>query len=251
MLDHYIELEAADQGPLKVRRLEETLIVPIPSRTGRRRSTRYRFLAKIDGYTTDEEGTYGPPGEDWLVEYKRRNRLQPVWLMERARQYRWYAWTYEQLTGRRPIGILIDERLAEVPKEPRTVQGRKKDEGRAPSHAKDQLCRPEDYVALCEEHGVEPHQEVVEHLRARRWQQRVPLQFRTDELDHAGRELVTAAQLIAQLDARKFEPLRNAHQSNCNGCRFREICPTPEDVLTDVLFDRRPPKRSLPEREGH
>lgn len=278
-LDHYVELAIAQDPhrlaaqlqpvPIKMTRLEKTLTVAVPSRSGlmtqphihdgapprRRKSSKYRFLSKIDGWFEDEDGLYGPPGAPWIVEIKHRDRLQPVWLMERARQYRWYAWSYEQVTGVRPHGILIDERVHDVPKEPRLVKAKRKSEGidgMAPSHAKDQLCTAEDYIALCAEYGVEPEPEAVEHMRQRRWQQRVPIEFRPSELEEAGRELASAAAMVGRLDRGEDYPLRNAKQSTCNSCRFKDICPTPDDdFIVDMAFDRRTPKRLLPPKEGH
>jgi hypothetical protein len=72
----------------------------------------------------------------------------------------------------------------------------------------------------------------------------VPILFRDGELDEAGRELVTAAQLIRDLDAGHLEPLRHVSPMTCNGCRYRRICANPDDELfVESLFELVEPKR--------
>lgn len=212
--------------------LERKLLVALPSRSSERKSSRYKLIAYLDG-------TKG----DWLVEFKYRSTLTPATIVVLSRQIRWYAWAYWQATGRKPVGVEVHERLAEAPKAPRLVQGRKKSEGKVPSHAKDQTCTVEAYEALCADYGVSPRAETVEALRARRWQQTVPVLFRDGELEEAGRELVSAAQQIHLLDSGRVMPLRNAKR-HCNWCQFREICPTPDPELVDALHRRVPAKRN-------
>lgn len=223
-------------------RLEQELLVPIPSRTGNNYSSRYRFLSYIDGWWVDDWH------QAWLVEFKLRDDLMDAWQIQLSRQMRWYSWAWAQRSGIVPVGVLMDERRNAVPKEPRLVNARSKRElqdmhGKTPSHAQDQLCRSEDYVRLCGEYGVDYVPETLDALAQRRWQQRVPVLFREDELDETGKELVTAAKLIQLLDSGELYPLRNAKPSNCRGCRFKDICPAPDEGLVDELFERVPPKR--------
>jgi hypothetical protein len=132
MLDHY----ASTAEPLpSLERIEGEIVVPIPSRSGRRASTRYRFLCYLDGFTRHADG------RNLLVEFKLRSQLTPPALIERQRQPRWYAWADWRSTGRIPSGVIVDERLNEVPKPARLT-----DKGRKPSHAKDQLTTPEAYA---------------------------------------------------------------------------------------------------------
>lgn len=244
-LAHYV---ATCDGPLGLHRLEGRLEVPIRSRTGKRASTRYRFLSYVDGIHVDQWG------RTWLVEFKFRGQLTPVYFIERSRQVRWYAWSYAVAQQRdlgEVAGVITDERINEPPKPARLVKARRKadpqdSEGMTPSHAKDQLCTPDAYESLCLEYGVQPEPETVEALRARRWQQRVPIEFLPGELEEAGRELVSAAQKIAELDSGRRYPLRNVKKSNCNGCSFKEICANPRDALVvDAYFTRKTPKRLL------
>lgn len=238
MLDHYI----ATTDPLpNLSRLEEEIVVAIPSRGGQRSSTRYRFLCYLDGWTDDN-------GQQWLVEFKLRGQLQPVKLIEKAPQLRWYSWALAKQGGPMPVGVLLDERLNEVPKPARLLKGRvtKADPNPppTPSHAKDQVTTPERYRDACLEFGVEPKSDVMDALGARVWQQRVPLIFRRGELLDAGTELVSAAKLIRDLDSGELMPIRNAQKQLCSGCKFRDICSNPTDELfVDTQFHRSVPKR--------
>lgn len=240
LLDHYTATSTPIAG---LHRLEDELVVPVPSRTGQRGSSRYKFLAKIDGYALDD---YGNP---WIVEFKLRNRLHDVALMEKSTQYRWYAWAHAWAhalgdTDRPPVGIIIDERLNEVPKPARVLANGK------PSHAKEQMTTADNYMAVCIEADVEPHQDVIEALGARVWQHRHHIIFRPGELDEAGRQLVSAAKLIRDLDSGELDPIRNAKTTTCNFCRFKAICANPEDDLhVDSLFERTVPKRLRPPLE--
>lgn len=228
MLDHYV----VTASPLpNLTRLEHEIVVPIPSRSGRRSSNRYRFQCFLDGYTDDS-------GNQFIVEFKLRKRLQPAALVQRARQPRWYAWALAREQGFTPLGVIVDERLNEVPKDPRVLKSGK------PSHAKDQLTTPEQYVEACLLGGEPPKDEVVEALRGRVWQQRIPLIFREGEIEQAGQELVSAAALVRDLDSGALTPIRNAARQRCDSCRYRDICAEPGDELyVNTLFERCPPKR--------
>lgn len=234
VLWHY----AATAEPLAITDPEFELEVPIPSRSGRGVSNRYVFHGFLDGLASLD-------GRTWLVEYKLRDRLTDFAQVVLARQYRRYAWAAERQLGIQIAGVLVDERLNEAPKPARWVKGKKKtDPPMVPSHAKDQLTTPELYRAICEEAGVDADPETVTALGQRRWQARHPVVFRRSEIVEAGRELVTAAQLIAQLDAGRLYPIRNPDTRRCPGCPFREICANPDDrELVDLSFTRRPPKR--------
>lgn len=233
ILGHYIDTaEPFELDPV----LERQLFVPIPSRSGERPSSRYRLQSYLDG-TRDIDG------RPWLVEFKLRNTLTSVELIALSRQIRWYAWAYWQESGVKVAGVEVHERWNEVPKPARLVQGKRKGQERVPSHAKDQVTTVGKYLDLCGEFGVEPNPDTLAALRRRRWQQRVPIMFRDGELEEAGRELVSAAKLIRDLDSGELMPLRNAIRSNCSGCSFREICPNPDSELVDDLFERVEPKR--------
>lgn len=237
LLDDYVMTTERLVG---LHRLEQELDVPIPSRTGRRPSSRYRFLCKIDGWWIDEWE------QAWIVEFKLRSSLYDAWLVQLSRQSRWYTWGWSQTTDIRPVGVLMDERLNELPKTPKIVNAKRKADGidgKTVSHDKAQRIRENDYRILCGEYGVEPSIEVLEHARQIKWQQRVPIMFRHNELEEAGQELVTAGKLIRDLDSGELYPLRNAKPSNCRGCRFKEICPAPDEALVDMYYERVPPKR--------
>lgn len=219
LLAHHHEI--AD--PLSIRRLEGEVGAEIlPGCT---------FEGRVDAEHVDEQDRV------WPVEYKLRSRLSSYEQIALSRQIRRYAWAYREATGREPAGVIVEERLREVPKPARILQSGKV------SHAKDQLTTPELYERACIETGEEPKPEVVEHLDSRPWWQRVPVLFRPGELDEAGEELASAARQVAMFDAGELFPLRNPSPQNCGGCEFREICPDPTPDLVDALFERRPPKR--------
>jgi hypothetical protein len=244
MLRHYIQT-AEPLGNLS--RTEAEIAVALRSRTGQRHSTRYGFQAFIDGWTYDEDD------RPWLVEFKLRGRLSSVDLIAKSRQLRWSAWGLREAKGIEPVGVLVDERWAEPPHFPRLVQAKRKGDGidgYVPSHARDQLCTAEQYAYVCRYYGVEPNRLTSEALEQRRWQQRVPILFRQGELDEAGRELVSAAKLIRDLDSGALYPIRHALASTCGGCQFQSICPNPSDELyVDTLFVRTAPKRLRPQLE--
>lgn len=236
MLEHYVA--TTEQLP-NLTRLEDEVIVAIPSRKGGRASTRYRFLCRIDGFTDKA-------GQRWLVEFKLRRGLQPAELIQRSRQIRWYAWALAQTMKEPPIGVLVDERLNEVPRPARILKSG------YPSHAVDQITTPDLYVDACHAADTPPKASTVDALAARVWQQRVPIMFRDGELEDAGRELVSAAKLIRDLDSGELEPIRHATRMTCGGCAFKTICDNPEDMLyVGTQFTRGQPKRDrVPKHEN-
>jgi CRISPR/Cas system-associated exonuclease Cas4 (RecB family) len=236
ILDHHIQTVEPLPG---LTRLEHEFDVPVPSRGGGQRgSNLYRFRCFIDGYTTDHAG------REWLVEIKLRKSLQSVSLVEKARQYRWYAWAARK-AGHDPIGIIVDERLNEPPGEPRILKS-----GRVSADTR-QHTTEDRYAMACAERGQEVEPSMLAALRQIRWHQRVPILFRSGELDEAGRELTSAARVIRDLDSGLLYPMRNASRANCGYCRFRDICSEPTDALyIDTLFSRVAPKRLRESENG-
>jgi hypothetical protein len=220
-------------------RLEGELLVPIPSRRGGT-SNRYAFLGYLDGSTITDDGPVA-------VEFKLRSSLTDPDLIRRMWQPRAYCWALGKLQGNYPAGIVVDERLNEAPKPPRIVKAKRKGEGidgMTVSHATNQVTTPELYAETCRVYGDEPRPETLEVLRQRRWHQQVEIIFRPGELEEAGRDLVSAARLIGELDRGEKVPVRNAKRANCSGCRFNAICANPTDEFyVDTLFTRDIPKR--------
>jgi hypothetical protein len=232
LFDHY----TATTSRLPITNLEHELLVKLPSRSGTGWSNRYRLHTFFDGLHTDEDGRV------WIVEFKLRKKLSSLEQVANSRQIRYYAWSWFVETGQRVAGVIVDERLNEVPKPARILKSGK------PSHAKEQLTTPELYEQACLDAGEGPHAEVLEALEARRWQARHRVFLTEAEVDEAGEELVSLAQQVQALDAHRLYPVRDVRAQNCNGCRFKEICNSPGDGdLIDVLFNRVPPKRDLPE----
>lgn len=229
MLDHY--MDTAEQLP-NLTKLEQEIRVPVPSRSGRRGSSKYQFLCYLDGFTTKANG------ETWLVEFKLRKSLSGIQHVQQSRQIRWYTWAHSVEAGSAPTGVYVDERLNEVPKAPRVLK-----DGSV-SHAKDQITTGEQYVTACLSNDQEPKPEVVAHLDVRQWQQRIPLMFSPREVEEAGAELTSAAKLIRDLDSGELAPVRNSTIMNCRGCFFRDVCPNPQDrMAVDAAYTRKPPKR--------
>jgi hypothetical protein len=257
-------------------RLEHELLVPLPSRSGKGDSSKYRLQVFFDGVAPED-------GRNWLVEYKLREKLSPLELIANSRQIRYYAWAWQREFGQPVVGVIVDERLNAQPKPARWVKPKKKDEGiavdpdqaaelgapysdkereiyigdegklarRTVSHAKEQLTTPESYEAACEKAGVEHEPETLEEIRSRRWSQRHAIFLTPEEIEESGRELVSLGRQVARVDSGEVYPVRNVKPQNCNGCRFKAICNNPHDTeLVDSLFDRKPAKRDLPNKEA-
>lgn len=219
---------------IQLDRLERELLVPIPSRTGRSDSNRYRLLAYVDGVHTD------PDDRDWVVEYKLRKKLTAFELIAKARQIRWYAWAWRKETGREIAGIIVEERLNAVPSPVKLNQNG--------TPSKVQSCRPDAYIAAFGDRDDEPDAEVVAKLQAKDWMKRHPLVLTPAELDEAGKQLASVGSLIHQLDTGALFPVRNPSPLRCPGCAFRDICGDDGDTeLVDALFERRPPKHERKE----
>lgn len=237
MLDQYMEV--SPQLP-NLTALEGDFVVPVPSRTGRQGSSRYRFQARVDGICVRDTGV-------WIVEFKLRKRLTDPAQIQLSRQIRWYAWAVQQHLGVPVAGVIVDERLNEAPKLPRLVRAKRKSEGidgLVPSHAVDQLCRAEDYIDVCEDYGVDPVPATVSAMEQRRWQWQTSIPFRRSELVEAGQELVSAAQTVRDLDSGSRYPVRNAQPFICQGCNFKPICANPEDhAYVQTLYALGVPKR--------
>lgn len=227
ILDHYV----TTTEPLPLTEPEHDIVVPIPSRTGRRASSRYRFAGFLDGIHTDADGRH------WIVEFKLRATLSSFEQLALDRQGRRYAWAWQQRTGEPVAGVIYDERLAEAPKAPKVLASGKV------STDKRQITTPELYAAACMDAGQDPDLDTMQALAARRWQQRERIIFRPDELAETGAELVALAQRVGDLDNGRL-PIRTPHPAHCRGCSFREICPNPHDrPLVDANFERVPAKR--------
>lgn len=223
--DHYTEHAVR----LPLLEVERELVVAIPSRRGNRSSTRYRLQCFLDGVHRDDEGRY------WIVEFKLRGRLSSEQAIALSRQTRWYAWAWEKTTGNAPAGVIVDERLNEAPSAVRLNQN-----GRP---SKVQSCTPAAYEFACQHAGSEPDAEVLAGLHGKVWQTRTPIHFRGGEMDEAGWQLTSAANVIRQLDTGLLYPIRNPSPARCPKCQFKDICPYPEDTaLVDSLFTRAVPK---------
>lgn len=259
-----LEQYAAEEDDREVRlegldRLEHELLVPLPSRSGKGDSSRYRLQVRFDGVLGVTDG-------DWLGEFKLRGKLSPLSLIANSRQIRYYAWAWQREHGRPVRGVIVDERLNEQPKPAKIVNskkgvgkevevdvldketkeptGEKKKVWRAPSEDKAQLTTPELYEAACREYGVEPDPETLAAFAERRWSQRHRVFLTQAEIEESGKELVSLGRQIAAIDSGQVYPVRNVKPQNCNGCRFNEICNEPSDQeLVDVLFERVPAKR--------
>jgi hypothetical protein len=242
VFEHY----RATTEPLPVEALEREILVPLPSRTGVRPSSRYRLQAFVDAVHVDDSG------HEWLVEYKFRGKLHPLELLERSRQIRWYAWAAREALDLNPRGVIVDQRLNEPPKPALIVNARRKGEGidgKTVSHKKDQLTTAGLYEEACWTFGAEPEPDTLAALEGRTWQTRHTIMFRRGELEEAGEELVSAARDIHELDAGIKYPIRNAKTTNCNYCDFRRICADPMHSLeVDATFERKPAKRDRHEQ---
>lgn len=223
LLTHYSE----ENEPMGIERLEEEIIVPIPSRSGLRDSNRYRLQLFLDGTTTERDGV-------WLVENKLRGQLSSLLMISLSRQIRWYAWAYRKKFGVEPAGVIVNERLKKVPGE---VKFNKNG-----SLSKVQTCTVDAYRAA----GGDD-EDVIAKLAGKDWQRRERVFLTTEEIDEAGRQLVSAGQQIRDFDSADRYPVRNPSPMFCGGCQFKDICPNPRDTeLVEALFERTTPKKDRP-----
>lgn len=224
-LSELIEHYRADNPPLGIEKLEHEIVVPIPSRSGRQDSNRYKLQTFFDGLYEDEAGRV------FVVEFKLRKQLSALQQIVLSRQIRWYAWAYRKETGVEPAGVIVDEWLNALPK---PVKFNKNG-----SVSKVQSCTVDAYL----EAGGED-EEVLEKLRTKRWGQREFVLLTTAEIDEAGQQLVSAGQQIRDFDSADRYPVRNPSPLYCPGCQFKDICSSPKDEdLVNALFQRTTPKR--------
>lgn len=231
LLDSY----AADAESLMVDQTELELDVQIPARSGKRASTLYRFTGFIDAVKREKAG-------DWLTEFKLRGALSSLEQVAFMRQIRWYAWGYERQTGHSVAGVIVDERLNQEPKPARILASG------LPSHATNQITTPGLYAAACRDAGIEPQEETLTALADRKWQARHVIFLTRAEIEEAGKQLTSVANLAGQFDSGLLYPTRNPSQFRCPGCAFNSICNSPTDAdLVDALFDRVPAKKDRQE----
>jgi len=232
MLDDYVGVTK----PIGLHSTELELDVQIPARSGKRASTLYRFTGFIDAIQTD------PQGRDWIVEFKLRGQLSSVEQVALMRQIRWYAWAYQRQTGREVAGVIVEERLNQVPKPARILASG------LPSHTEKQTTTPGLYAAACRDAGIQPNEETLSLLGERRWQQRHIVFLSAREIAEAGLQLTSVANLAGQFDSGALYPVRNPSQFRCPSCAFKDICPNPHDAdLVDALYQRVAPKRDRQE----
>jgi CRISPR/Cas system-associated exonuclease Cas4 (RecB family) len=238
VLDHYMDtVQPFDNFTL----IEHEILVPILAVNGKDAwSSRYRYLAKLDGFTIDRDGM------QWPVEFKLRESLTPFVLVARSRQPRWYTLALAVEQKFNPFGIIVEETWNRAPQEPKIVKAKRKTEGiegRVPSTDPRQAVTPEAYSAVCEEYGVEPTRDTLLAFQGIRWTARHPIMLTAVELDEASEELREAAALIGRLDS-GTTPIRNAKPMNCRTCQFSPICDQPEDsMFVETMFVRGTPKR--------
>lgn len=242
ILTHYVETVER----LALTGLEQEIEVSIPSRTGARKSNKFRYLCFFDGIHTDDSG-------EWIVEFKLRDNLTALEKIVRDRQIRWYAWAYREQTGIEPVGVIVDERLNRPPVSPKILRSG------MPSRDKDQFTTRAlwgeafrgaggDWNTL-KDSDREAIREALDNFDARRWQARHTLFFREDEINEAGHQIVSAARQIALMDAHDLYPTRNPNPSRCGGCEFNDICTTPTDrELIEATFSITTPKSKRLER---
>lgn len=235
MLDHYVTVDET-RVPLVER--EREILVPLRARSGSgRRSPLYRLHAFLDGIHIDRDGRV------WIVEFKLRGRLQSLEQIILNRQIRWYAWAWRELTGIEPAGVIVDERLNALP-----LPVKINKDGRP---SKVQSCTPDAYLTACYDAEHEPDEDVLAAARAKVWQQRHWILLRPEELDEAGQQLASTAQLVGMMDSGELYPTRNPSPARCPGCPYRPICPDPANTdLIAALFERVPPKAHRPQLEA-
>src|SRR6185312_6141694 len=226
-LEHYVETSGRMES---FRAIEREIELPVPARSSQRASSKYRYLAKIDGEATFRDYPA-------IVEFKFREKLTELAVVELQPQYRWYAWAYAKEIGwNGPVSVLIDERLAVAPNEARLVKANAKDTrcptcGAVPgdpcvdmwtapeegqprpigkpqkayhperkeqmtvSSAVDQVTTVGLYERACFDHKAFVDNNVLRALKEREWAKRHTLMFTRAELYEAGLELTSGARL--------------------------------------------------------
>ena len=221
MLRHYAETTE----PLRLERLEEEILVPIPSRTGKRASNKYRLQCFFDGIHVDDEG------RTFIVEFKLRGTLTDLEKIQRDRQIRWYAWAYREATGTEVDGVIVDERLNRAPEPPKVLKNGRPSMDQRQYTTKDlfrEAVAP--FWSEMSDLAREEATAAAEAFDQRRWQARHVLFFRNDEINEAGHQIVSAARQIALMESGDLYPTRNPNPSRCGGCQFADICVTPTDL---------------------
>lgn len=282
-LEHYVEDSVRMEN---FGQIEREIELPIPARTprgwvageaygGYRNSSKYRYLAKLDGHATYRD-------HPAIAEFKFRGQLTELAVVELQPQYRWYAWAYAREIGwDGPVSVLVDERLSVAPNEARLVKAAAKDSmcpvcheppgmpcaaisgddllRRGSFHAQrkelvtvssavDQVTTVGLYERACFDNRAFVDNNVLAALRSREWGKRHVLTFTPSQLAEAGLELTSAARKVASLDRGDEYPIRNGSVQNCRGCRFKEICSDPRNTfVVDSIFERRPAKRNREE----
>lgn len=265
-LEHYVEDSVRMEN---FGQIEREIELPIPARNSERASSKYRYLAKLDGHATYRD-------HPAITEFKFRGQLTELAVVELQPQYRWYAWAYaKEIDWHGPVSVLIDERLAVAPNPARLVKASAKDivcpaclsvpgdpcvdpatlkptrgyhderkEQMTVSSAVDQVTTVGLYERACFDNKAFIDNNVLAALKDREWGRRHVLTFTPRELHEAGLELVGGARLVASLDKGDLYPIRNGSVMNCRGCRFKEICREPQNsFVVESAFEKRPAKR--------
>lgn len=181
----------------------------------------------------------------WIVDHKTTSSAPNDRGLDFDDQITGYCYVVWRLTGKIPRGVIFNYLVKQLPKEPRWVQGNKKNgphnsEGKALSTAKDQLTTPDMYRQALKDLGLykrgrvssPEHAACLEGLLAKGWDpffQRFEPRRNADEVE--AYEFQVHNQLLDMEEAYTDEAKLYPNKSSwwCPSCSVKEICQAMDD----------------------
>jgi hypothetical protein len=176
----------------------------------------------------------------WITDHKTASSAPSDKGIDYDDQITGYCYGTWRWLGQIPRGVVYNSLIKQIPKEPRMVQGKRKDEGLVLSTAKDQLTTPDLYQAALIEQGLmkrgrilsEEHALCMGALLARGWDpffRRYEVMRNAHELESFEHHLVNEYRDMVEAydDPAKRYPNRSTW--TCPRCPVNKICLAIED----------------------